>query len=79
MIIFQADHGSTYGHNKASRDRDFNWTMLKTADLRILTLYAAYLLPETIFDRRPATIIRSVNTFPLIHEQDLWHRPYPEG
>ena len=65
IIIFQADHGSTYGHNKASRNRSFMWNDVESGRFTHFDVYAAYYLPYSYsidFPERYTTI----NSFPLI-------------
>ncbi len=54
VIIFQADHGSTYGHSASPDNRT-----------TLFDVYAAYFLPDSFGTDIPASFTL-INTFPLI-------------
>ncbi len=65
IIIFMADHGSTYGHYGAQRGCKFEWAPACDVSLTHFDVYAAIYLPRaySIDIPKPFT---AINTFPLI-------------
>ena len=65
VILFQADHGSTYGYNRAARGAEFSWENAAQGSWTHFNIYAAWYLPPAVAVDFPQTL-SSVNAFALL-------------